>query len=100
MMVSAIASCALGVWIYLIVGHGGCWRLAERDETAEPPAQRVSWPDVAAVVPARNEANMAPRSIASLIAQDYPGRFVIVVVDDNSDDGTAGAVRAASAEAV
>jgi len=100
MMVSALASCALVVWIYLIFGHGEFWRVAERDETDEPAAQPARWPGVVAVVPARNEADMAPRSIASLIAQDYPGRFAIVAVDDNSDDGTAEAVRAASAEAV
>jgi len=101
MMASVLlASCALAIWIYLIAGHGEFWRVAERDETDEPAAQPASWPGVVAVVPARNEADMVPHSIASLIAQDYPGSFTIVFVDDNSDDGTADAVRAASAEAL
>jgi hopene-associated glycosyltransferase HpnB len=42
---------------------------------------------VVAVVPARDEADVIERSIGSLIAQDYPGPFRIVLVDDNSSDG-------------
>ena len=44
-----------------------------------------------AVVPARNEADVIARSIGSLLAQDYPGAFRVVLVDDDSDDGTADA---------
>jgi hopene-associated glycosyltransferase HpnB len=44
---------------------------------------------VTAVVPARNEADVIARSIGSLLAQDYPGEFRVILVDDNSDDGTA-----------
>jgi hopene-associated glycosyltransferase HpnB len=36
---------------------------------------------------------MIPRSLASLIAEDYPGEFSIVVVDDQSSDGTAEAAK-------
>ena len=31
---------------------------------------------------------MIARSIGSLLAQDYPGDFRVILVDDNSDDGT------------
>ena len=41
-----------------------------------------------AVVPARDEADVIQRSIGSLLAQDYPGDFRIVLVDDQRDDGT------------
>ncbi len=94
-----LAALALAVWVYLIAGHGGFWRAAERDDRDEPQTQPANWPGVVAVVPARNEADTAPRAIASLIAQDYPGAFAIVLVDDNSEDGTAQAVRAAAAQA-
>jgi hopene-associated glycosyltransferase HpnB len=40
------------------------------------------------VVPARNEEAAAPRSLRSLLAQDYPGPFEIVLVDDQSEDAT------------
>src|SRR5262249_18968126 len=45
---------------------------------------------------ARDEADLAPASIASLLAQDYPGSFSVILVDDNSRDGTAEAVAAAA----
>ncbi|MDB5027746.1 MAG: hopene-associated glycosyltransferase HpnB, partial [Candidatus Eremiobacteraeota bacterium] len=41
-----------------------------------------------AVVPARNESDVVGRTLASVLAQDYPGRFSITLVDDGSDDGT------------
>ena len=47
------------------------------------------WPAVTVVVPARNEAAVLPSTLPTLLDQDYPGRFEIVVVDDSSTDGTA-----------
>jgi hopene-associated glycosyltransferase HpnB len=52
------------------------------------------WPDVVAVVPARDEADVIARSIGSLVAQDYPGRFRVILVDDSSSDGTGDIARA------
>jgi len=49
---------------------------------------------VVAVVPARDEADVIARSLGSLIAQNYAGTFGIILVDDQSDDGTAIAARA------
>jgi len=43
---------------------------------------------VAAVVPARNEADCIGQTIASLLAQDYPGPWTVILVDDDSSDGT------------
>jgi hopene-associated glycosyltransferase HpnB len=54
-------------------------------EGADPP----EWPDVVAVVPARDEAALLPETLPSLLGQEYPGRFRVVVVDDGSTDGTA-----------
>jgi hopene-associated glycosyltransferase HpnB len=79
---------ALAIWLYLLIGRGGFWLTRERDggDSAAIPAR---WPSVTAVVPARNEADVIERSIASLLRQDYPGTFRVVLVDDGSDDGTA-----------
>jgi hopene-associated glycosyltransferase HpnB len=44
-------------------------------------------------VPARNEADVIAETLASLLRQDYPGRFRIVLVDDQSEDGTGDAAR-------
>src|SRR5438067_191468 len=82
----------LAVWLYLLLFHHRFWRLRERDTAllAEPDA----WPSVVAVVPARNEVDVIQISLSSLLAQDYPGELHIVLVDDQSDDGTARRARA------
>jgi hopene-associated glycosyltransferase HpnB len=91
-----IAALALATWVYLLTAHGGFWRMRERDDLDIPPATPADWPSVVAVVPARNEADVIARSIGDLLAQDYPGAFRVILVDDNSDDGTAAAARAAA----
>jgi hopene-associated glycosyltransferase HpnB len=92
----AMAVLALMLWTSLILGRGGFWLGRQHDSRDALRAADVapeSWPSIVAVVPARNEADMLPRSLASLLAQDYRGPFAIVVVDDQSDDGTAEAAR-------
>jgi hopene-associated glycosyltransferase HpnB len=93
-----LAGLALAVWVYLIAGRGGFWRTASA-ELDPPVAEPVSWPSVVAVVPARNEAELAPNSIASLLAQNYPASFSIILVDDSSEDGTAQLVAKVAASA-
>ena len=87
----AIGGAALAVWLWLLVGHGGFWLARERDEVVPAPPTR--WPSVVAVVPARDEADVIARSVGSLTAQDYPGEFRVIVVDDNSSDGTGEVLR-------
>ncbi|HEX3405874.1 MAG TPA: glycosyltransferase [Caulobacteraceae bacterium] len=84
----AIGGIALAAWIYLLAGRGFFWLARERDD-AGLPAEPAAWPEVVAVVPARNEADVIEGSIGSLLAQDYPGAFRVVLVDDASEDGTA-----------
>jgi hopene-associated glycosyltransferase HpnB len=85
---------ALAIWVYLLVARGGFWLARETDETPAPAP--AAWPAVAAVVPARNEADVIARSVGSLLAQDYPGPFRVILVDDESSDGTAEQARAAA----
>ena len=85
---------ALAVWLYLVLAHGGFWLARERDDRGAAPLEPAAWPAVTAVVPARNEADVVARSVGSLVAQDYPGELRVILVDDNSDDGTAAASRA------
>ena len=87
MLVLSIACTLAAVaWIYLLAGHGGYWRTTEwlPRAAAEPDA----WPEVVAVVPARNEAEMLPVTLPALLGQDYPGPLTVIVVDDGSSDGT------------
>ncbi len=53
-------------------------------------------PRVVAVVPARDEADVVGRAVASLAAQEYAGEFHIVLTDDGSADGTADVARRAA----
>jgi hopene-associated glycosyltransferase HpnB len=85
---------AAAAWVYLVAGHGGFWRTDVRLPGPAGAPGPDSWPSVVAVVPARDEAAILPETLPTLLAQDYPGAFSAVLVDDASTDGT-GAVAAA-----
>ncbi|MBW5253792.1 glycosyltransferase [Streptomyces sp. P01-B04] len=90
---SAVAWIAVGslvAWVWLLLGQGFFWRTDQRLPSRAAPAQ---WPSVAIVVPARDEADMLPVSLPSLLAQDYPGHAEIILVDDCSKDGTGALAR-------
>ena len=87
MLTAGVAILSLLIWGYMLVGRGMFWLARERDDRNEPAAPAV-WPPVCAVVPARNEADVIARAIGGLLAQDYPGPFRVILVDDDSEDGT------------
>ena len=98
-MLTAIAVTGLAAvaWLYLLAAHGQFWRTDQR----LPPAEGTpdAWPSVVAVVPARDEAAVLPGSLPSLLGQDYPGHLRVVLVDDESSDGTAEVAAALSERA-
>lgn len=85
-----IAAASLAAWGFLLLGQGFFWRT---DQRLPPRAVPEVWPSVAVVVPARDEASMLPVSLPSLLAQDYPGRAEVFLVDDSSTDGTGAVAR-------
>src|SRR3954454_19248472 len=88
-----LAALSLAVWVYLVFARGGFWLGRERDDGAI--VLPATLPGVAIVVPARNEAEHIAQSVTSLLIQDYPA-LSLIVVDDDSDEGTAAiALRAA-----
>jgi hopene-associated glycosyltransferase HpnB len=91
----ALAACL--AWAVLLLGRGRFWLARDDDRDAARLPDPPSWPRVAAVVPARDEAATIGATVASLLAQDYPGEVRLVVVDDRSADGTGEAARAAGA---
>jgi hopene-associated glycosyltransferase HpnB len=91
------AAAALAAWLYLVFFHGFFWRADQRLAAESKPPER--WPDVVAVIPARDEAPVIGGAVESLLRQDYPGDLRVVVVDDASSDGTADAARAGAARA-
>ncbi|WP_445283188.1 glycosyltransferase [Streptomyces sp. DSM 118148] len=80
-----IAVASLAAWCWLLLCQGFFWRT---DVRLPPRRSPGDWPPVCVVVPARDEAAVLPASLPSLLAQDYPGRAEIVLVDDGSTDGT------------
>lgn len=93
LMLIAIAASTLAViaWLYLLAGHGGYWRTDQRlpDLGSDLVSDLATWPAVTVVVPARNEAAVLPETLPTLLAMDYPGSLTVVLVDDESSDGTA-----------
>ena len=94
MVASLVAVVALVIWIYLVAGRGGFWCAGERDGGGPSP---IVWTDVIAVIPARDEADGVGETVGSLLRQDYPGSFSLILVDDESADGTADSARLAAA---
>ncbi|MER5784077.1 glycosyltransferase [Streptomyces mobaraensis] len=86
---------SLAAWLWLLLGQGFFWRTDVRLPDRRPPDD---WPSVAIVVPARDEAEVLPESLPSLLAQDYPGRAEVFLVDDGSTDGTGELARSLAAE--
>ncbi|MFF9400070.1 glycosyltransferase [Streptomyces sp. NPDC014744] len=91
--VAWIAMGSLAAWVWLLLGQGFFWRTDQRMPVRRAPER---WPSVAIVVPARDEADMLPVSLPSLLTQDYPGVAEVFVVDDCSEDGTGDVARALS----
>ncbi|WP_327187537.1 glycosyltransferase [Streptomyces sp. NBC_01334] len=80
-----IAAVTLAAWLWLLLCQGFFWRTDVRLPARKEPRE---WPSVCVVVPARDEAAVLPASLPSLLAQDYPGRAEVFLVDDGSSDGT------------
>ncbi len=78
---------SLTIWLGLLCFWGQFWRTDQQLEVTETQLQ--SLPVVCVVVPARNEAQLLPTTLRSLLLQDYPGSFNVFLVDDRSTDGTA-----------
>lgn len=73
------------VWLWLLVCHGWFWRT---DQRLPARVQPDHWPSVAIVVPAREEADVLPASLPTLLSQRYAGPARVILVDDSSGDGT------------
>jgi hopene-associated glycosyltransferase HpnB len=84
----------VAIWAWLLLARGRFWRVSyNRAPSKLPPPPRCS---VAAVIPARNEADVIAPVVRALLSQhdfDIP----VYLVDDSSSDGTADAARSAAA---
>lgn len=95
MVVNTIAlglpALSLAIWIGLLCFRGQFWQADQR--LSSNLSELETWPSVCAVIPARNEADLLPITLRSLLVQDYPGSFTVILVDDQSTDGTADIAR-------
>jgi hopene-associated glycosyltransferase HpnB len=91
-MVLLLSIVTVSAWAYLLLARGRFWLSRPAPDAAGPAV----WPGVVAIVPARNEAGCLDYCLRSLLGQAYRGAFSIVVVDDDSNDGT-GAIAVAAA---
>jgi len=93
MSLYGIAAIPLLIWVYLLIGRGQFWRVAAHRAAVLPsPAARA----VVVLVPARNEARTIGTTVASLARQTFNGLIHLIVIDDDSADGTAEAAVAAA----
>ena len=79
-----LVTLSLVIWLYLLLGHGNFWQEGPYLPKSAPKAALP----VTIVVPARDEAETIEAVLRSLLAQDYAAPFRVVLVDDNSTDGT------------
>ena len=122
-ILDVLSGVSLGIWVYLLLFRGQFWRVDLAPERPAPPhllkplpipeilgdvSSMVSvssslpclandfdpdLPAVCVVIPARNEASVLPRSLATLLNQTSGGALDVILVDDQSDDGTAAVAR-------
>jgi hopene-associated glycosyltransferase HpnB len=92
---AVLAFVAAAAWAWLLALRGRFWLVDAPPAAPEPAA----WPEVVAVVPARDEAEAIGEAVRSLLGQNYPGKLSVVVTDDHSTDGTAEVARAAATSA-
>ena len=78
------------IWVYLLLFHGRFWQAGP----VLSPRVPLSRPAVAIVVPARDEAETIDAVLRSLLQQEYQGAVRVILVDDNSTDGTGAIARA------
>ncbi|MBV8974171.1 MAG: glycosyltransferase, partial [Sinobacteraceae bacterium] len=93
MSVLGIASAPVLIWLYLLTGRGNFWRVAL--QRASPPASGAAR-RVVVLVPARNEAPVIGAAVTSLAQQSFNGAIHIMVIDDDSSDGTGQAAQDAA----
>lgn len=80
------------LWLIILLLPWRPWSTRERLESGPAP-QPADLSDITVLIPARNEADGIGRTLAALERQG-PG-LEVVVIDDQSEDDTAGAARAA-----
>lgn len=81
-----LAGLSLLIWVFLLLTWGNFWRCDQF--LANSVTNLAVYPSVAVIIPARDEADVLDQSLPSLLQQDYPGKLRVILIDDQSTDGT------------
>lgn len=74
------------IWLYLLEFRGKFWLADQRIYSSKTNLEKL--PNIKVIIPARNEAEVLSISLPSLFEQTYQGNFEIILIDDQSNDGT------------
>ena len=91
MIISVLAYLSLFIWLALLLFWGQFWLGVKLDSKELETLDY--YPNVWAIIPARDEADVIAKSLASIFQQDYSGFLSVALVDDNSSDDTAEVAR-------
>ena len=98
LILTALASICLIIWLYLTFAHCGFWKRREflapsranHDKPQHDPSKdNHGQAAIISLSPARNEAELIAQSFGSVIGQAYTGTFQSLLIDDSSTDDTA-----------
>jgi hopene-associated glycosyltransferase HpnB len=95
MLPTSVAALTAMIWAYLALARGSFWRTNQPHPNASGKAELSG--GVVAVVPARNEAELIGPVVTSLLNQNLA--MPVILVDDESTDGTADVARRAAEKA-
>lgn len=87
------AGAAILAWVHLLTCRHGFWRA---DQHLQPTGGRLPHVGVVAVIPARNEADVVGPCVVSLLRQTHVPPPRLILVDDESEDGTRDVARDAA----
>jgi hopene-associated glycosyltransferase HpnB len=97
-MLLALAGAAAGLWVLVLLAPWRPWSTREQlDPVSDDRDCAVDLSNITALVPARNESAVIARTVGSLRRQGDGLR--IVVIDDESTDGTSEIARRAGGDA-
>ena len=95
LLTTSIAILTVATWFYLALARGAFWRMKSGESAASDNAEFPG--HLVAIVPARNEAELIGPVIVSLLNQSVA--MPVILVDDESTDGTAEVARHAAEKA-
>src|ERR1700724_4057081 len=94
-MLIATGVLSLLIWAYLVLARGGFWRISP---AAPAIGSQTNGARIAAIIPARNEADVVGQAVRSRLQQPGHNAIHIFLVDDASADATARAARNAATD--